>query len=51
MSNYEVDPNIKQILDLKINKGVFPLTVDSAVIAHSPNGETTYLDSVIDYLY
>lgn len=51
MSNYEVDPNIKQILDLKINKGVFPLTVDSAVIAHSPNGETTYLDSVVDYLY
>lgn len=51
MSNYEVDPNIKQILDLKNNKGVFPLTVDSAVVAHSPNGETTYLDSVVDYLY
>ena len=51
MSNYEVDPNIKQILDLKSNKGVFPLTVDSAIIAHSPNGETTYLDSVVDYLY
>lgn len=51
MSNYEVDPNIKQILDLKNNKGVFPLTVDSAIIAHSPSGETTYLDSVVDYLY
>lgn len=51
MDNYEVDPNIKQILDLKNNKGVFPLTIDSAVVAHSPSGETTYLDSVVDYLY
>lgn len=51
MDNSKIDSNIKQILDLRTNKGVFPLSSESAIIAHSPNGEMTYLDSVIDYLY
>lgn len=51
MDNSKIDPNIKQILDLRNNKGVFPLSSESAIITHSPGGEITYLDSVIDYLY
>lgn len=51
MDNSKIDSNIKQILDLRSNKGVFPLSSESAIIAHSPNGEMTYLDSVIDFLY
>ena len=51
MDNSKIDSNIKQILDLRSNKGVFPLSSESAIITHSPSGEMTYLDSVIDYLY
>lgn len=51
MDSSKIDSNIKQILDLRNNKGVFPLSTESAIIAHSPGGEMTYLDSVIDYLY